>query len=202
MAASLLDDCRHYEAALYAFVVMQHHVHLMCRLPIGRDSSWFMNRIKSNSAKRLLPHIAPEMRKRIESHGIQLGRALWQLSFRSFPITTDEGFFQKLEYIHSNPVRAKLVSDQRDFIWSSANALEAEIGHAWESGLNVDDAWIARYCDPIDLAFRKAVLNPGRIEIVDSASNGHGYEDAYTISLPQSATDCSVPQSATDRGIR
>jgi hypothetical protein len=35
MSGSLLDDCKFYGAALFAFVVMPHHGHFICRAAKG-----------------------------------------------------------------------------------------------------------------------------------------------------------------------
>jgi REP element-mobilizing transposase RayT len=60
LVRSLLSDHRYYGAQLHAFVVMVNHMHLVSRLPAGRTSSWFMQRIKKNSASQLLPTLTPD----------------------------------------------------------------------------------------------------------------------------------------------
>jgi len=44
---------------------------------------------------------------------------LWQPGFYDFNIFSDEKLLEKLDYIHSNPVRAGFVLSPRDYKWSS-----------------------------------------------------------------------------------
>jgi hypothetical protein len=54
-----------------------------------------MNRVKSNSAKRLLPHLDSETRNRLQAIGANQDRALWQQSFRGFRLGASEFYFRK-----------------------------------------------------------------------------------------------------------
>ncbi|MCH8275329.1 MAG: transposase [Armatimonadetes bacterium] len=166
MTGGLLDDHRHYAATLYAFVVMPHHIHFLVRLPERRDASWFLNRVKSNAAKRLLPHTDAELRR---SLAVQQGlnqRMFWRPSFRSFPVKTLEQFVQKVEYIHANPVRAGLCEGPAAYRWSSAWMYEAGIG-SWENGLPTDDAIVSRYCDRAELKLPSRDTTRGDHEAAD-----------------------------------
>jgi hypothetical protein len=44
---------------------------------------------------------------------------LWQPGFYDFNIFSEEKLLEKLDYIHSNPVRAGFVLSPRDYKWSS-----------------------------------------------------------------------------------
>ena len=44
---------------------------------------------------------------------------LWQPGFYDFNIFSNEKLLEKLDYIHSNPVRAGFVLSPRDYKWSS-----------------------------------------------------------------------------------
>ena len=126
MVYSLLDDCRHYGAKLEAWVVMVHHLHLLVRVPPDRDVSWFVQRIKSNSAKALLPKLTSEELAGFDQQRGLNRRSFWKRGFRSVPIRTEPVFFQKARYIHENPVKASLCVKIEDYRWSS--------GHLWEEG--------------------------------------------------------------------
>src|SRR3989442_374986 len=63
MAGSLRDDLRHHRAELNAFVVMGHHIHLLACLPEGMIASKLLERLKSNSGKRIVPHLSETVRK-------------------------------------------------------------------------------------------------------------------------------------------
>jgi hypothetical protein len=54
-------------------------------------------------------------------------RSFWMRSFRAVTVETEEIFFQKVNYIHQNPVRVNLVEEPADYSWSSARLYQAEL---------------------------------------------------------------------------
>ena len=122
-------DCAYYGAVLHAYVVMANHLHLVVRLPEGRTSGWFMQRLKKNSADELLPLLTPEELALVEHQKGLDGRKFWKRSYDSLVLLKEEAFDQKVRYIHLNPVRASLVENPADYRWSSATAHEE--GH-WD----------------------------------------------------------------------
>jgi REP element-mobilizing transposase RayT len=46
--------------------------------------------------------------------------SLWQHDSDVFSIVSESTFMEKVNYIHQNPVRAKLVERAEDYLWSSA----------------------------------------------------------------------------------
>src|SRR5579885_235041 len=146
MAASLLSDLRHYRAELWAFAVMGHHIHLLA-VPHGRSGPELMERIKANSARRILPHLSEELNAQLS---IQKGlnkRSLWKRSFRSVPVINKRMFDQKVRYIHMNPVRAGLCVRAQDYRWSSSWLYDAG-QFDWDSGIAITDELIRFYFDP------------------------------------------------------
>ena len=120
MARSLLSDCLYYGATLHAYVVMPHHVHFVATLPEDRDDSWFVQRIKTNSAKALMPLLLDEERAGFaEQEGLNL-RSFWMRSFRGLPLLSEGIFHQKVYYTHQNPVRAGYAETFEAYPWSSA----------------------------------------------------------------------------------
>jgi len=135
MTASLLHDCLELNLPLSGFVVMPHHFHAIIYLQNGIDASSAMNRIKSNSAKRVKRKLTLiELAKFNEQTGLNR-RSFWQRSFRSFQIETEEAFLQKLHYIHMNPVKSELCVAPENYRWSSA--------HFWLAGKTRD--WMLEY---------------------------------------------------------
>ena len=55
--------------------------------------------------------------KSIFAHNI--GREIWQQSFKAVPLWSDWMVWQKNNYIHANPVKAGLVKSAKDYQWSS-----------------------------------------------------------------------------------
>ena len=129
MCASLLDDCLYYGAELCAFVVMPHHIHLLCRLPETMSAETFMERIKANAARRIVPRLGPIAGEFNQQRGLN-GRTMWMRSFRSIEITNAQAFWLKVRYIHGNPVRAGLCERPEDYPYGSGG-FWAEL---WDEG--------------------------------------------------------------------
>jgi hypothetical protein len=49
---------------------------------------------------------------------------LWQGRFNSIPLLKDRYVFELVDYIHNNPVRASMVTQAIDYVWSSARFYE------------------------------------------------------------------------------
>ncbi|MGB2800490.1 MAG: hypothetical protein WBC82_11690 [Dehalococcoidia bacterium] len=69
------------------------------------------------SRERMLS--ATQQRADPKSHNHNLKYRLWQRGFYDFNIYSEETLFQKLDYIHNDPVRAGLVLSPADYEWSS-----------------------------------------------------------------------------------
>ena len=121
MAHLLITDHERYGAALLAFVIMQNHIHFLTRLPENRDVSWLVQRIKANSARHLKPRLAPEQASALADQTGLNGRTFWQRSFRSVTVEGEEMFWQKVDYIHMNAVKAGLAETPQGYRWSSAS---------------------------------------------------------------------------------
>lgn len=119
MAVLLVADCRRYGAKLHA-LVMPHHIHLLVRTPADRTLPQLMQRIKSNSAKLIAPQLPARVAVDFEDQRGLNGRSFWQKSFRSVTVYSEAVFWQKVEYIHRNPVRRAMVTEPEDYPWSSA----------------------------------------------------------------------------------
>ncbi len=125
MVELLFEVHRHYGAALHGNVVMPEHLHFVTRLPDDKDVSTFVKNLKSYTAKQLLPLIPPDIDALFALQRGLNQRTLWQVSFRSFPIESDEIFWQKIKYMHENPVRRGLCLKETDYPWSSVHLHEA-----------------------------------------------------------------------------
>ncbi len=120
MTLSLLDDARRYGMALRAFVVMPHHIHFVGFVPRETTASWLLNRIKSNSARRVLRILPPEIKAQFcEQEGLNR-RSFWKDGFRSTVCFSPKVRTQKIDYTHNNPVLAGYCLQAADYAWSSA----------------------------------------------------------------------------------
>ena len=106
-----------------------------------------MERIKKNSAKRVLPHLSDDLRSKLS---IQRGlnkRQMWKRSFRGIPTLSEKMFRQKVNYIHMNPVRAGLCERPLDYRRSSRWMYEEGLWQ-FDLGLTITDDVSRDYCDP------------------------------------------------------
>ena len=62
---------------------------------------------------------------------------MWQQSFKDIPLWSAWMIWQKINYIHQNPVKAGIVKSARDYYWSSFRSFYSQDG----SPLEVDHNW-------------------------------------------------------------
>ena len=117
-------------ALVYGFVIMTNHMHIILQSSIG-NLSGLIRDFKKWTAVKLLEAIQHEPESRREW---MLHRFAWNASQRStntnYQVWTHENhpmeiyshkfFLQKLAYIHQNPVRAGWVTEEEDYVYSSA----------------------------------------------------------------------------------
>lgn len=118
---------------LIAYVLMPDHVHLIVNPRDGRIQE-FTGKLKSLTA-RDITHIARQLDFRLNAEGSS--HEVWQESFKATPLWSGWMIWQKINYIHANPVRAKLVSSAKNYWWSSFHSFYTEN----EGPLKVDKEW-------------------------------------------------------------
>ena len=96
---TLLDQRQRGDFYLFGFAVMPSHLHLLEIVRIMRD-------LKSRTGFEI-------------SRGRGVRGGIWQEGYFDTIIRQVRNFWQKLEYIHRNPVEAGLVKNQEDWEWSS-----------------------------------------------------------------------------------
>jgi putative transposase len=117
---------------LIAYVLMPDHLHLIVNPRDGRIKE-FTGKLKSLSA-RDITKTARGIDFKLDSEG---SLHVWQESFKATPLWSAWMIWQKINYIHANPVKAKLVSSAKDYPWSSFRAFYS--GNA--NPLKVDQDW-------------------------------------------------------------
>ncbi len=97
---------------VHAWVLMTNHVHLLCTPQ------------RENAVSRLMQSVG---RRYVQYFNITYQRSgtLWEGRFRSSLIQAEEYLLSVYRYIELNPVRAAIVADPADYVWSSyqVNAL-------------------------------------------------------------------------------
>jgi hypothetical protein len=96
---------------------MPDHIHLIVNPQDGRIKE-FTGKLKSLSAKAIVKS-EQGIDFKLDSEGCH---QVWQESFKAVPLWSAWMIWQKINYIHANPVRARLVSSARDYPWSSFRA--------------------------------------------------------------------------------
>jgi len=117
---------------------MPSHLHALVGTPASVNISKFVQTFKSLSSRELKAYA-------LDSYGdrfMKSGRfAFWKRGFDELQIWSDRQFRIKLEYIHNNPVKARLVEDAPEYEYSSARDwLTDEHGHL---EIDKDFRWIS-----------------------------------------------------------
>jgi len=105
-AELFLETLQHYRAQgtykLHSFVVMPDHVHLLLT-PTGKTLSETMNLIKGRFSRKITSAFP-----------------IWQRGFADHLVQSKPDFETRRNYIHQNPVRARLAEAPEHYPYSSA----------------------------------------------------------------------------------
>ena len=120
----LLGEVRdRYGFSLAGYVVMPNHIHLLLGEPAKGSPSLVMQVLKQRVSRRLRrskPRQAwLSQQLRLPFRHAHLLPQFWQPRFYDFNVWSQTKFVEKLQYMHLNPVRRKLVAHPRDWPWSS-----------------------------------------------------------------------------------
>ncbi|WP_431124287.1 transposase [Variovorax paradoxus] len=102
----LADAAMRFGVALHAYVLMDNHFHLLATPSTTTGLPQFMQSVGRSYVRYFN-----------DRHG--RSGTLWEGRYKSTLIQTDRYLLTCMAYIDLNPVRAGLVSDARDFPWSS-----------------------------------------------------------------------------------
>jgi len=97
---------RRFDFKLYCFVIMNNHAHLIIKAANAVDISKIMQAITLSYSVKF--------RKKYNYTGY-----VWQGRFKSSIIEEDKYILRCIDYIHNNPIRAKIINKIEDYIWSS-----------------------------------------------------------------------------------
>lgn len=89
--------------------------------------------LKSFSAKALVEQDRPGLFLKPNGEN-----QVWQESFKASPLWSGWMIWQKINYIHANPLKAGLVKTTADYRWSSFKSF---YGQETEELLSVDSDW-------------------------------------------------------------
>ena len=116
----ILEQTRQrYRFVVVGYVVMPEHVHLLLTEPEVGSPSTVMQVVKQRTAQALLPKRKRRDPRQRELFGEETRRAFWQARFYDFNVWTTKKRFEKLRYMHRNPVKRGLVDSPEQWRWSS-----------------------------------------------------------------------------------
>jgi len=95
---------------------MPDHFHLIVN-PRDGNIRGFAGALKSLTAKKIVEITEDKRIQRADST-----HQVWQESFKAVPLWSGWMIWQKINYIHANPVKARLVNSAKDYQWSSFRA--------------------------------------------------------------------------------
>ncbi len=111
---------------LLAWVVMPNHVHALIEILANTSLGRIVQSWKSYSARwiRANEQTLPKLRlAEVSAQNPPAG--VWQREYWDRFVRDDDHFGRVAEYIHQNPVKARLVGDARDWPFGSARLLDA-----------------------------------------------------------------------------
>lgn len=120
----ILNEVRaRYDFALMGYVVMPEHVHLLMSEPTIGTPTTVMQVLKQRVSRAMRERrrrrpVAGQLRL-WEEEPASRERAFWQRRFYDFNVWSAKKYNQKMNYIHFNPVKRKLVENPKDWEWSS-----------------------------------------------------------------------------------
>ena len=117
---------------IYAFVIMPSHIHLIAKVA-GGNLSDVLRDYKSYTAKLFLKTIEEsqtESRREwllymfqffAKSNAHNSKYQFWQQNNHPFDLFSNKFIDQKVDYLHNNPVEARIVNKPHHYVYSSAN---------------------------------------------------------------------------------
>jgi len=119
----ILDEvrCRH-AFRLIGYVVMPEHVHMLLSEPKKGTPSKMLQVLKQKVSRSLRGRGQKSVPGQLSFPFPRIGTgaaAFWQRRFYDFNVWSATKVKEKLEYMHANPVKRKLVVHPKDWPWSS-----------------------------------------------------------------------------------
>ncbi len=137
-----LSYCRKNKGLeVFAYVIMSNHIHFIVRSK-NENLSSIIRDFKRHTSKKIIESITIESESRQEwlliifSNAAKLHKRnnkyqFWTHENHAIELTSNEMIEQRFDYIHMNPVKAGLVQNPEEYIYSSARNY-AEIDNVME----------------------------------------------------------------------
>lgn len=128
---------------LLAYVLMPNHIHIILKPNNEIPVSKIMGNLKRITSREISDFLEQAnmtgLANKVKISAMHEPQALriWKPRFDCFVINSEKTLVQKIEYIHSNPVKAGLVDKAEDWKYSSAGNYSG----IENSALDVDTEW-------------------------------------------------------------
>lgn len=124
---------------IYAYVLMPSHLHMLCRANEGYELSNIVRDLKKYTSRKIIHQIKTQPESRREWLLELFSKAcehlkrdqeykVWQDGYHAEEVFSNDFIFQKLNYIHQNPVKDRIVTKPEDYLYSSARNY-ADVDH-------------------------------------------------------------------------
>jgi putative transposase len=111
-----------YDFLLLGYVVMPNHVHLLMSEPKKSTPSTVLQMLKQRVSREMRKQKSSTAREQLRIPLPKFVSELplfWQPRFYDFNVYSAKKQKEKLDYMHSNPVKRSLVKHPKDWPWSS-----------------------------------------------------------------------------------
>lgn len=124
IACNAINEARKSsEILIFAYVIMPDHFHIITDSKL--KPSDILRYLNGVTARRVIDYLKEnnftssldKLRQFEKKRGYKY--SLWEHHSDTFSITSESTFMQKVNYIHLNPIRAKLVKNMDDYLYSS-----------------------------------------------------------------------------------
>ena len=113
---------------IYAFVIMPNHIHWLYEVLPPYENENIKHSFLSFTAKRFLDELDSD-KEQFMVYKSNRTFQIWKSPSLSVPIYSKKFFFQKMNYIHKNPVKSGLAQNPEDYLHSSSNSYKKGIAH-------------------------------------------------------------------------
>jgi len=120
--AILGSQLKNQNGKCIGFVIMPDHVHALLWFPNNNQLSNFMKQWKRLSSFRIKKLLKNNLQKYFST--FDSSDPIWQARYYGFNIFNERKLLEKLQYMHANPVKAKLAECPCDWGYSSARYYE------------------------------------------------------------------------------
>jgi putative transposase len=129
ITSSLAYLVKENRVTVYAFVIMPNHIHLIWRIDENRKREDVQRDFLKYTAQRIKSELMvhhPAVLKHFEVKAKDREYQIWERNPLSIDILNNDVLFQKLDYLHNNPIQDKwqLCASPEDYIYSSARFYE------------------------------------------------------------------------------